>query len=152
MKKVILVALILVWMISIYMFSNQPAEISGNMSNGITENFLEKIGILSGKTIDEKEKLISSVDGIVRKLAHLTLYSIGGILVFLLFHEYKISTIKQFTFALLIGFAYAVTDEIHQLFIPRKSMYVARYINRYNWFCDWYLYNIFCNKNIKNKK
>ena len=44
MKKVILVALILVWMISIYMFSNQPAEISGNMSNGITENFLEKIG------------------------------------------------------------------------------------------------------------
>ena len=55
MKKVILVALILVWMISIYMFSNQPAEISGNMSNGITENFLEKIGILSGKTIDEKE-------------------------------------------------------------------------------------------------
>ena len=58
MKKVILVALILVWMISIYMFSNQPAEISGNMSNGITENFLEKIGILSGKTIDEKEKLI----------------------------------------------------------------------------------------------
>ncbi len=149
MKKVILVVLILVWMISIYMFSNQPAEISGNMSSGITENFLEKIGILSGKTIDEKEKLISSVDGIVRKLAHLTLYSIGGILVFLLFHEYKISTIKQFTFALLIGFAYAVTDEIHQLFIPRKSRYVARCINRYNWFYNWCLYNIFCDKNKK---
>ena len=149
MKKVILVVLILVWMISIYMFSNQPAEISGNMSSGITENFLEKIGILSGKTIDEKEKLISSVDGIVRKLAHLTLYSIGGILVFLLFHEYKISTIKQFTFALLIGFAYAVTDEIHQLFIPRKSRYVARCINRYNWFYNWCLYNIFYEKNKK---
>jgi len=59
---------------------------------------------------------------IVRKIAHFTLYSILGILIFnILRDSKKLTSRKQILISLLFTALYATTDELHQLFISGRS-------------------------------
>jgi len=66
---------------------------------------------------------VSSLVFIVRKTAHFTEYAILGILFFLFFRQFfpQKNGSRYFILAILFGFFYACTDEIHQLFIPGRS-------------------------------
>lgn len=107
MKKKINIILVIIWMIVIFMMSSFDANTSSNQSNFIVDII---VNIFNIRNID-------ILSFIVRKLAHFTEYLILGILVYNLIHSYN----KKVIVGIVICILYAVSDEIHQLFVPGRS-------------------------------
>ena len=57
----------------------------------------------------------------VRKSAHIFLYFVLGILIANLLASYKLKSKFVYVYSLMLVFVYAVTDEIHQLFVAGRS-------------------------------
>ena len=107
----------------IFCFSNQKADASTRLSDTFIANTIGNVYKIFNKNVsDEKlEEIKESFSLIVRKLAHVTIYLILGILVFLYLNEYNINYKHLIMLSILICFIYAISDEIHQLFIPGRS-------------------------------
>ncbi len=60
-------------------------------------------------------------DIILRKIAHISEY---GILAFIIwraiFHSIKINLLRTYTWSGAFSFIYAISDEIHQIFVPTR--------------------------------
>ena len=119
--RTILILLLFMMFGVIFNFSNQNGEKSGNLSRSITEEVVQKIKSIQELEGNEREKAVKKVEYIVRKLAHLSLYFIVGILTASLINTYKLKKINQIMISFGIGAFYAATDEFHQLFIPDRS-------------------------------
>src|SRR5699024_4047535 len=102
------------WMILIFYLSHQPATSSSELSAGITAFIINMIE----KMIPFIEVEISSFHTFIRKCAHFLAYLILGILVAYAIH---VKRFYRFVFALIICVLYAISDEVHQLFIPGRS-------------------------------
>ena len=117
-KKSKYIILTIIWMGFIFCMSNQPANISKELSQNI-ENLLNNTPIIGNLLSD----ILNSPNSqfIVRKSAHIILFCLLSILCFVVIYELKrnvkISTLVSFS----ITFVYACMDEIHQLFIPGRS-------------------------------
>lgn len=116
-KKIITLVLIILWMILIFHLSNQVSTESSKLSGGLTHKILEVLNMLDGKTIEQQE----IIETTIRKLAHFFLYTLGGILILLYINLYKITDNNKVIISWTIGTAYAITDELHQLFVPGRS-------------------------------
>lgn len=118
-KQVIYVILILLWMLIIFCFSHQQGNESEQTSKGIVINILNMI--TRNLKIENKQEIIFIVDAIIRKLAHYTIYILGGILITGFVKTLSIKTKQVVIYSILIGAIYASSDEIHQLFVPGRS-------------------------------
>lgn len=107
--RVIILALIVMWMMMTFQFSNQNGETSSNLSREVASIFVST------------EEQIDTIEFGIRKIAHLTEYACGGVLLFGLFLTYSFSNKKRMLYALLVGMEYAAVDEIHQLFVAGRS-------------------------------
>lgn len=107
--RIVLIILILCWMYMVFGFSNAGGEESTGLSTRIAKIFIKN------------EVYIEFAENIIRKLAHLTEYAIGGVLVYSLILTYKLKPKFQFLFSWMLVTVYAITDEVHQLFIPGRS-------------------------------
>ena len=107
--RIVLLILILCWMYVVFGFSNADGEESAGLSAKIARLFVKN------------EMYVKFAEGIIRKLAHLTEYAIGGILIYSFVLTYKLRSKLQFIFSWLFVIAYAITDEVHQLFIPGRT-------------------------------
>ena len=87
-KKIGLIILIIAWMILVFYFSNQISDESSKLSGGITRAILNFFNLLEGKTLEQQ----SAIETIIRKLAHYSIYALGGILILLHVNLYKIKT------------------------------------------------------------
>ena len=110
--------LVILWMIVIFSFSNQKADDSSKLSDGLILKTVRIIEKITNKEYSDEEILEKFVKP-VRKLAHFTIYLILGVLVYLYIKEFNIS--NKFIVSLLICILYAASDEIHQLFIVGRS-------------------------------
>ena len=119
-RKVIKIILVLLWMVMIFLLSNEEAVKSSKKSDGL---IIKSVEFFTGKSLSdqEKEKVLKYLVFPVRKCAHLSLYLILGILVISLLREYMVINTKLVLLSLLICFLYACSDEIHQLFVPGRS-------------------------------
>jgi VanZ family protein len=95
-----------VWMGVIFWFSHQSGEESLAQS-GLILNVLEALG-LSKARLSQPEFIF-----LVRKLAHFIEYSILGFLIS------RVHLPFLWTAVLILG--YAVSDEIHQIFVPGRG-------------------------------
>lgn len=115
-KKTIYLFLCILWMIVIFMFSNQPADDSQGMSNTVIEliDQIFHINIMS-----EQGWLFDTVSFIVRKAAHMSEYALLAMLFGAFFKEcgYR----KYLWISLVCVILYASSDEVHQLFIPGRT-------------------------------
>lgn len=116
--KIIKILLIVVWMITVFVFSGQQGTESGNTSRKFTVAIIQ---LLTGKELALDNPFIEGIQLIIRKLAHFTVYAIGGFLI--VNYEYtKEKTVKQkVLYSIVLGGGYAITDEIHQFFVPGRS-------------------------------
>lgn len=106
MKKVIKLLLIILWLLVIFIFSNQDGTTSTALTNGVLEKYLF--------FIDSDIFFI-----VIRKIAHIIEYLILGILVFSFVNEFKID--RKIIISLLICLIFSSLDEFHQLFIPGRT-------------------------------
>lgn len=119
-KKGIKLILIILCMVTIFMFSSDDATKSTKKSDGVIihiSNFFSK-GHLSR---EQQEKLIDEFVVPVRKSAHFFVYMILGILLISFICEFSLSTQKTIFLAIFLAFLYACSDEVHQLFVPGRS-------------------------------
>lgn len=106
MKKIIKLLLIIIWLLVIFLFSNQDGSTSTSLTNDILEKYLF--------FVDSDIFFM-----IIRKMAHITEYFILGILVLNFINEFKVD--NKIIISILICFILASFDEFHQLFIPDRT-------------------------------
>lgn len=116
-KNTISWLMVILWMSLIFSFSHQPRENSNKLSTGITE----RIAVVVENLTPNKNINIRSFNHILRKNAHFFIYLILGILVANSLKVSKVSGLKLITYTLVICTLYAISDEIHQLFIPGRG-------------------------------
>ncbi|WP_163195786.1 VanZ family protein [Clostridium thermarum] len=112
-KRKMKVLLLIAWMIIIFLFSQQPADVS-NENNEFIVYIFDLLGI------DLNGAFGAFTDFVIRKAAHFTEYFILYILFFNVFNE-KNSLTRALIYSLVGVFLYACTDEFHQLFVPGRS-------------------------------
>lgn len=119
MKKAISITLVIIWMIIVFLFSSQI----GDDSQVTSGNTIRKIITFLNNDIDRVrlEEIVEFLQPFTRKLAHFTLYTLGGIVIFNMFNCFKLQKNKRIICSFLTGALYASTDEIHQLFVPGRS-------------------------------
>ena len=108
-----------IWMITVFKFSSQPADTSENTSLNLTKRIVNVF--FNSKSSVEKEQITEKLDPYIRKLAHFTLYAIGGILIANYINTYNIKDKNKIIYSIGIGATYACTDEFHQLFVEGRS-------------------------------
>ncbi len=119
----ILKYLIILWMIIIFLLSNQKAQDSKQLSNSfITKTIIKIYEIKHGKITEEKKiEIKENYSFIVRKAAHFTIYLVLGLLVSLVLIGKNLNIKQIIIYGVLICMAYAITDEIHQIFVSGRS-------------------------------
>lgn len=116
-RKVISWLLVILWMGLIFYLSHQQAIESSHLSAGVTERIIAVIeSVISGVEID-----VGNFNHLIRKGAHFFSYLILGILVTNALKSSAIRGLKSFLIALVICILYAVSDEVHQLFVPGRA-------------------------------
>lgn len=121
-KRIFYAILVVIWMIVIFCFSSQNGEESQSTSDIITDKIVKVITQNSENYDSEKVK--ENVSFIVRKLAHFTVYFIGGILIFGFLSTFNIETKNIILLTIIFGALYAISDEVHQSFIAERSAQV----------------------------
>ena len=101
---------LIVWMIVIFLFSNQPH--SGQATHSIIEQVLP---------ILKEPKQIDLTNFIIRKIAHFSEYFILTLLIYSVLKEYKINNKKRFIYSIIFCILYACTDEFHQIFVIGRT-------------------------------
>ncbi len=118
-KKLIAFLLMILWMALIFYFSAQAAPQSSEQSMGIVKiikSIAEKV-TTSAKKLDIS--FWENVERSLRKLAHGFIYFVLGMLT--LNFMLNCNTKRKKLISLGICLAYAISDEIHQLFVPGRS-------------------------------
>lgn len=120
-RKILPWTLVILWMAVIFLFSHQPAKESSQLSSGITKTIAD---IITSTAPDIKLNQ-ESLHFFIRKCAHFGVYLILGILVVNSLSHYNMSKPKVILLAFLICGLYAISDEIHQLYVPGRSGQVS---------------------------
>ncbi len=89
---------------------------SGSLSGKFT-NVVAKLIYKDGGT----KKEIKELDHVVRKCAHFSIYLIGGMLIFNFLGLFCIGLKRKIIFSQGLGVLYAITDEVHQLFVMGRG-------------------------------
>jgi VanZ family protein len=100
------------------MFSNQKAEESSELSDGLILKTVRIIEKINHKKYSDEEILNIFVKP-VRKMAHFTIYLILGILVYIFIDDLNLKNI--ILISLMVCLIYSISDEIHQLFIEGRT-------------------------------
>lgn len=99
--------LLLLWMLIIFLFSNQPH------SGTTTHNMI--------KTYVSSNDLVTTLNFIIRKSAHVMEYLILFLLTHSLLKEYQTNSKKIIVLSLIFCFLYACSDEYHQSLVPGRT-------------------------------
>ena len=117
MHKVISWIAVILWMSLIFYLSHQPAAKSSELSSSVTEVIINTIEKAAPKVKIKK----GDFNHIVRKSAHLVYYLVLGILALNALRRSGMYGYKSILLALLICILYAISDEVHQIFVSGRS-------------------------------
>lgn len=117
--------LVIVWMAGIFYLSHQSSKSSGNISEAVAEKVYENVD-LTPKRFEKKNDtwLLAHYEHLMRKAAHLFLYVILGALLSIAVSQHLDKRINILAVSNVIGIIYAVSDEVHQYFIPGRSFLI----------------------------
>ncbi|WP_243441148.1 VanZ family protein [Dethiobacter alkaliphilus] len=111
---------VFLWMGLIFYLSHQPGEASAALSSGVTDVIFRTV--VAVFNIDVAP---GAGDGMfhfwVRKSAHAFLYFVLAVLVIHALGRSGVVGRKAYLIAFLFCVFYAVTDEVHQLYVPGRS-------------------------------
>lgn len=105
----------------IFAFSAQKAELSDNTSGGLIQLLAELFYPDFASLGEEKQQaVIASFQFVVRKAAHMTEFASLGVFLCAFAFTFGVK-FRHFLLSFLFGMFYAVTDEVHQLFVEGRS-------------------------------
>jgi len=104
-------------MFVIFYLSHQPAGESNQLSKGISKIVAQNIEMVSGK----EEINLRSFNNIIRDYAHFSLYFILGVILVSALKKFGLNIKNTLLFSILICVIYAISDELHQIFVPGRG-------------------------------
>jgi len=116
-NKFMLFVAVICWMVFIFILSHQPASESNELSKGISKVVAQNIEMVSGK----EEINIRNFNNTIRDYAHFGLYFILGVIVVSALKKFGLNIINTILFSIFICVAYAISDELHQVFVPGRG-------------------------------
>lgn len=120
--KFIIEALVIVWMIVVFLFSCEQSNETKDTSGRFTKQIVNIVSKVVNIPENAKEDLVIKLNPYIRKFAHYSLYTIGGIFIIISLKQYKnLSEKKKIIISLALGILYAISDEIHQYYVPGRS-------------------------------
>ena len=126
MKKKLNICFLIIWMIVIFLLSNQNSTKSQSLSDGLIVKSVDVVATVTHKEITETRRLqiINNSSDIVRTSAHFIEYLILGVLVINVLKDYHKLNYKIVLMGIVMCIMYSMTDEIHQLFISGRSLQI----------------------------
>lgn len=124
LRRYIFALLTILWCVLIFSLSAQSGGKSSETSGGFINMFCEFIvPEFSGFSGTQRAEFVESLQFIVRKCAHFTAYMILSILSLQFFATLRRmkKPLHSMICAWIFSTLYAVTDEIHQLFVEGRS-------------------------------
>ena len=120
-KRMLFLMMLVIAFYIIFNFSAQDGQSSGLISRNLTEFIVEIISKL--KTIDFELKLqyIEKLHPIIRKLAHFSIYTFVGFSIMGFMCTFDVRNIFKVIISFDVGVTYAISDEVHQYFIPGRG-------------------------------
>lgn len=119
--RIIFLMLVIINCIVIFIFSSQRGEESSDISGNFIKKIVEIFRIGEELPEKEKEQLIESLQLVVRKGAHFSIYTLLGFFIMGFFNTFNINTRKKIILSFGFGILYAITDEFHQLFSSGRT-------------------------------
>ncbi|BCS80375.1 VanZ family protein [Anaerocellum diazotrophicum] len=116
-------ATVILWLLIIFFLSSQPGTKSNDFSKSVTKHIIkatQKV-IVPNSYIKSRKNIITKLNNLVKKYAHVVMYLVLGILVINAFVVSGIRGCKAIIFSLIFCLFYAASDEIHQLFVPGRG-------------------------------
>lgn len=108
--------MVFIWMGVIFHFSSQVSTTSNNLSLGVTEIVVKAIHKVAPKLRLD----VDTLNHMIRKNAHFFNYLILGLFVMNAFRHHK-EVKASIVLALILCALYAVSDEVHQIFVPGRG-------------------------------
>ena len=96
----------------------QSASLSGSITKEIVKFFYKDIDSLPK---EELASIMSAIHVFIRKAAHFTAYFFMGVFSLIAMHTYNCKRKIKVAVCLAVGLAYAIFDELHQLFVPGRG-------------------------------
>lgn len=150
MKKVVISILFIVWLLVIFLFSNQNGVSSKQLSRQVLDKIISISSYVTHQPIspEKKEQIIKKYHPIIRKIAHFTIYFILGILIYLVVCFDRENKKWLLWLSIVFCILYACSDEIHQILSVGRTFKIKDII------IDTIgsLSGIFLIKNIKNRR
>ena len=121
--RTVLWVLVVLWMVVIFSFSAENAEESLETSDGIVDRVIDHLLEDQKDTMNvtDYNSFKEKVSHFVRKTAHFTAYMLLSILTLSAMLTHKLRDKTRTALTLIICFLYAVSDEIHQVFVPGRA-------------------------------
>ena len=121
-KKILWWIIAIFVMVTIFRFSSEKAVESAGTSKRFMRVIIDILPFTKALSEIAKQELMESMDFIIRKCAHFTLYAVLGFSVFgavksTFMKKVKLNVIWSF----IICVIYAISDEIHQFFVPGRA-------------------------------
>ena len=115
--KILNIILLVICMVSIFLFSSEDRDTSTNTSIETTKKV---ISVVSNDE-DTSTKIAKDYFNEVRKSAHLIEYFCLGILAINVLKDYHKINIWMVLICIIFCMLYALSDEIHQIYVPGRS-------------------------------
>ena len=112
-KKILKWAMLIIWASFIFFMSNMPGDVSSEQSDVVVK-------VIHDLGIDVNGLFGITITFIVRTIAHFSEYFILYLLIYMVTCLY-VNEKKARVLTILFVFIYAVSDEIHQIFVPGRE-------------------------------
>lgn len=121
--RYISLVLLIFWMCLIFFLSSQTATDSDDTSDDVIEILLSSVyPEFDTLGIADKQFVVESFSSPIRKAAHFGEFFIFGTFVFAFFVTFSsLSQKTHLLFSAMLGLFYAISDEVHQLFVPGRA-------------------------------
>lgn len=112
---------------TIFSFSAQDGETSGNISMGVSDSLVRVLDFLTGGRMQTEEltDLAVRLEHPIRKTAHFLEYALMGILVYTMLYYPVSSNKRRFWISIVWILLSAAADELHQCFVPDRAGRIA---------------------------
>ena len=114
-RKLLIMLAVVFWMAIIFKLSAQPGEQSNLLSTKVTTL------IVSLAQQFRPDVNVMSLNYFIRKCAHFLAYLVLGIVMLFAMKRIGYTGKKGVVFTLLLCISYAITDELHQAFVPGRT-------------------------------
>lgn len=120
-KRVLFLILLAIAFYVIFNFSAQDGVESGSISQKVTEFIVKVISKIKTMDVSTQLRWIQKLHPIVRKLAHFAVYTVVGFSIMGFMCTFDMRNIFKLLISFAVGVIYAVSDEVHQYFIPGRN-------------------------------